>query len=324
MFKYACKRLAQSIFTLAIIITVVFILMRFMPVEGYFKDYDKLTQTQIHAKLTLMGLTDPLPVQLKNFFVQLLHGNLGVSNIYRPNMSVLKIIGSKAPVSILMGLASMLIALGLGLPLGSAMARSHTRLESGKATFLDKFWDRFGTAFIVFITAVPAAVYYLFIQLYLTDLFGLPILFKTTLPASWVLPTISLALGNIAYYAMWLRRYMVDEMSKDYIKLARAKGVSSKDIMKKHVFRNAFVPLIQYLPSSLLYTVAGSIYIESIYSVPGMGGLLVDVIQRQDNTLVQALVLIYSAVGIVGLLLGDILMAVADPRIRFSKEGGAR
>lgn len=313
MIKYCAKRLLQSLITLFIIVTVVFSLMRLMPIEGYFQNFEKLDKNQIHAALQSMGLLDPLPVQLKNFFVQLLHGNLGNSLIFRPNVPVLQIIGEKAPVSIEMGLASMAIALLLGLPLGIAMARS----KSG-------FWDKFGTAFIVFITAVPAAVYYLLIQLYFTDWLGLPILFDASDITSWILPTISLSLGNIAYFAMWLRRYMVDESNKDYIRLARAKGVSSGKIMMFHVFRNAFVPLVQYLPTSLLYTVAGSIYIESLYSVPGMGGLLVNVIQRQDNNMVQALVLIYSAVGIVGLLLGDILMNLMDPRISFTKKGGAR
>lgn len=313
MIKYCAKRLLQSLITLFIIVTVVFSLMRLMPIEGYFQNFEKLDKNQIHAALQSMGLLDPLPIQLKNFYIQLLHGNLGNSLIYRPNVSVLQIIGEKAPVSIEMGLASMAIALLLGLPLGIAMARS----KSG-------FWDKFGTAFIVFITAVPAAVYYLLIQLYFTDWLGLPILFDGSDFTSWVLPTISLSLGNIAYYAMWLRRFMVDESNKDYIRLARAKGVSSGKIMMSHVFRNAFVPLVQYLPTSLLYTVAGSIYIESLYSVPGMGGLLVNVIQRQDNNMVQALVLIYSAIGIIGLLLGDILMNLMDPRISFTKKGGAR
>lgn len=313
MLKYAAKRLAQSLVTLVIIITIVFSLLRLMPVEGYFQNFDKLDKNQIHAALLSMGLLDPLPVQLKNFFVQLLHGSLGNSLIYRPNVPVLDIIADKAPVSIFMGLASMAIALLLGLPLGTAMARSKA-----------KFWDKFGTAFIVFVTAVPAAVYYLLIQVYFTDWLGLPILFNESDPVSWILPTVSLSLGNIAYYAMWLRRYMVDELNKDYIRLARAKGVDSKTIMKKHVFRNAFVPMVQYLPTSLLYTIAGSIYIESLYSVPGMGGLLVNVIQRQDNNMVQALVLIYSAIGIVGLLFGDILMNLMDPRISFEKKGGAR
>ena len=141
---------------------------------------------------------------------------------------------------------------------------------------------------------------------------------------TWILPVCSMALGNTAYYAMWLRRYMVDEMNKDYVRLARAKGVSGQDIMMKHVLRNAFVPMIQYIPTSLLYTVCGSIYIESLYSIPGMGGLLVDVIGRQDNPMVQAIVMIYSCIGIVGLLLGDLLMGVIDPRISFVKKEGAR
>ena len=117
---------------------------------------------------------------------------------------------------------------------------------------------------------------------------------------------------------------MVDESNKDYVKLAVAKGVSSKNIMMKHVFRNAFVPMIQYLPSSFLNTIIGSIYIESLYSIPGMGGLLVDVVKRQDNTMVQAIVILFACVGILGLIFGDILMTIIDPRISFSKKGGAR
>lgn len=116
---------------------------------------------------------------------------------------------------------------------------------------------------------------------------------------------------------------MVDELNKDYVKLARAKGLRNRTIMVRHVLRNAFVPMVQYLPSAILYTIAGSIYIESLYSIPGMGGLLVDVIQRQDNTLVQALVLIYSSIGIFGLFIGDILMAILDPRIKLQR-GGSR
>ena len=149
-------------------------------------------------------------------------------------------------------------------------------------------------------------------------------LFKPDDPASWILPAISMSLGGTASYAMWMRRYMVDELNKDYVRLARAKGLRNKAIMVKHVFRNAFVPMAQYLPSTILYTIAGSIYIESLYSIPGMGGLLVDVIQRQDNTVVQVLVLIYSSIGIIGLFLGDILMALFDPRINLQKKGGAR
>ena len=160
--------------------------------------------------------------------------------------------------------------------------------------------------------------------MYGTSLMGISMLFDRNNLITWILPVLSMSLGSTASYAMWIRRYMLDEMNKDYVRLARAKGVHSKSIMMRHVFRNAFVPMIQYIPSSIMYTICGSIYIESLYSVPGMGGLLVDVIGRQDNPMVQALVMIYSAIGIVGLLLGDLLMGVIDPRISFVKKESAR
>lgn len=141
---------------------------------------------------------------------------------------------------------------------------------------------------------------------------------------SWILPVLSMSLGNIAYYGMWLRRYMVDESNKDYVCLAKAKGVSGNSVMFRHIFRNAFVPMVQYLPSSFLNTVIGSIYVESLYSIPGMGGLLVTVIKDNDNNMVQAIVLLYATVGVIGLLLGDILMTILDPRISFGNKEGRR
>lgn len=313
MLKYSVKRLASSLLTLLIIITVVFVLLRQMPIEGYFDNFEKADQATINAKLEQLGLNDPIPVQLWNFLTNLVKGDLGVSARYSVGAPIAGIIAKKAPISIKLGVLSMALALILGIPLGAAMARS----KNG-------FWDKFGTVFIVFINAVPAAVYHIFIQMYGTSFMGISMLFDENNLVTWILPVFSMALGNTAYYAMWLRRYMVDEMNKDYVRLARAKGVSGKKIMMRHVFRNAFVPMIQYIPTSLLYTVSGSIYIESLYSIPGMGGLLVDVIGRQDNPMVQAIVIIYSCIGIVGLLLGDLLMGIIDPRISFTKKEGAR
>ncbi len=314
MLKYSIKRLLQSLLTLFIIVTVVFLLMRLLPEEGYFGTaYEKLDEQQREAILTSMGLRDPIHKQLINFYKNLLTGNLGQSITFRPKVPVMEIIKAKVPYSLYFGLASIGISLFLGITLGIAMARNKS-----------KFWDKFGTGYVVFIRAVPAAVYFLFLQIYVTGIFKLPMLFDIDKPKTWILPAISMSLGGIASYAMWMRRYMVDELNKDYVKLARAKGLKSKTIMVKHVFRNAFVPMAQYLPASILFTIAGSIYIESLYSIPGMGGLLVEVIKRQDNTLVQALVLIYSSIGIVGLFLGDILMAMFDPRINLQKKGGAR
>ncbi|MBR4235820.1 MAG: ABC transporter permease [Clostridia bacterium] len=313
MLKYIAKRLLSSLLTLFIIIVVVFVLLRQMPIEGYFDNFDKLDAKQVDAKLTQLGLKDPIYKQLWSFFKNLFNGDLGLSSRYSKDTPITTLIANKAPLSIYMGLMSLAISLALGIPLGAAMARS----KSG-------FWDKFGTVFIVFINAVPAAVYYIFIQMYGTDAMRIPMTFSRDNWLTWILPVVSMSLGSIASNAMWLRRYMLDEMNKDYVRLARAKGVSSRKLMMKHIFRNAFVPMIQYIPASILYTVSGSIYIESLYGIPGMGGLLVDVIGRQDNPMVQALVMIYSSIGIIGLLLGDLLMAVLDPRISFVKKDGAR
>ncbi len=310
MLKYILKRLLQSVFTLFIIATVVFLLMRLMPESGYFgEEFDKMDPEQIEASLKAMGLRDPIPVQLMRFYTSILKGDFGKSIVFRPNVDVMKIIKQKVPYSLPFGLASVAIGLVAGISIGVLMAR-----------FKHQVPDMLGNAYVVIINAVPAAVYYLFIQIYISDLLKLPILYDADKPISWILPAISMSLSGIAYYAMWMRRYMLDQMTKDYISFARAKGLSNKKLMVRHVVRNAFVPIAQYLPASVLMTISGSIYVESLFSIPGMGGLLIAAIQRQDNPLVQALVLIYSSMG---LLLGDLLMALCDPRIKLGGKGGA-
>lgn len=310
------KRVLHALFTLCIVICIVFVLLRQMPIEGYFNNFDKMTETMINVTLEKMGLNDPIPTQIGNYFMQLLQGDLGTSNKYRQGYPIAKIIAQKAPISIKLGLISMAVSLVVGMPLGIMMARS-TRSKW-------KLWDKFGTVLIVIVQAVPSAVYHLLIQLYGSELLGVSMLFNESKPMTWILPIFSLSIGNIAYYAMWLRRYMVDESNKDYIRLARAKGVPAGKISRSHVFRNAVVPLVQYIPQSVLLTLMGSLYVESLYSIPGMGGLLIQVIKLQDNTMVQALVLIYAAISVLGLLCGDLMMALVDPRISFTGKEGAR
>ena len=314
MASYLAKRLLRSFLTLFVILCVVFILVRQMPIEGYFPNIEKMTEEQVQNGIHQLGLDQPMIVQLYNFFKNLiLHGDLGISRVYRNNVPVTEILAPKIPISIRLGSLSLLLSLLLGLPMGTLMAK-----------YKGRFFDHLGTGFIVLINAVPAAVYYLFIQLYGTEWLGISLLFRASDPKSWILPVFSMSLGNIAYYAMWLRRYMVDESRKDYIMLARIKGVSENSIMFRHIFRNSFVPMVQYLPTSFLNTVIGSIYIESLYSIPGMGGLLVDVIKKQDNAMVQGIVLLYACVGVIGLILGDLMMVLMDPRISFTKKGGDR
>lgn len=314
MVKYIGKRLARSIITLVIIVSIVFVLMRKMPITGYFPNYDHMSPEQIQNSLHQMGLDKPVAEQLFIFLKNVVtKGSLGISYVYRNQVPVTDVLAPKIPLSLKLGVLALLVALMIGLPLGTIMAQHKGRIV-----------DKIGTGFIVLIQAVPAAVYFLFIQIYGTELLNLPLMFKETDAKTWILPVFSLALPNISYYAMWLRRYMVDESTKDYVKLAKIQAFSERKIMFKHVFRNAFVPLGQYLPTTFLNTVVGSIYIESLYSVPGMGGLLVDVVKRQDNSMVQAIVILFASVGIIGLIVGDIMMTLLDPRISFAGRKGVR
>ncbi len=312
--RYILLRLCTAIISLFIIVTTMFCLLRLMPLEGYLgANIDKMSEEVIEAKLAAKGLDKPVLFQLVDFYKGLAHGDLGRSWIYRENVEITSIIKPKIGISLKLGGSAMLLALILGMPLGVMMARSK-----------GKWPDKLGTGFVVLIQAAPSAVYFLFIQSYATSAFKIPMLFDSNKPVSWILPIISLALPSIASYGMWMRRYMVDQMNQDYVKLALAKGVKRSTIMSRHVFRNAVVPMVQTIPGSLLLTIMGSLYVESIYSVPGMGGLLINVIQRQDNTMVQALVLIFASMGIIGLFLGDMLMIAVDPRISVSRNGGNR
>ena len=313
MLKYSLKRLARALLTLVILITIIIGLLQLMPIEGYFNNYEKMSPALIESGLREMGLKDSLYVQVGRYLKNLLQGDLGVSRRYRVNAPITDIIMPKMAVSMKVGLISMAVSLPLGMALGALMARSKGRLA-----------DKLGNAYIVFIQAVPNAVYFIFIQLYGSSWFNLSVLYKPEDWTSLILPVISLALPSISSYAMWLRRYMMDQINSDYVKLARAKGVPNTTIWFRHVFRNSVVPMVNLIPGSILLTISGSIYTESLYSIPGMGGLLVDVIKRQDNSMIVALVVIFAALSIIGLLLGDILMGLVDPRISFAKKEGAR
>ena len=315
MLKYTVKRLLQSLLTVLIIVTEVFLLMRLMPVEGYFsaEEYQKMSPEMVQRKLEVMGLTEPPLVQLFNFFGQLAQGNLGTSMKIQIDVPVTTIMAQKIPVSAAFGLVATVLSLIFGIAMG-VMQASHK----------GKFGDSLGTGYIIFINSVPPLVYYFFIQVFVSKWFDLPMRYSQEQSVSWILPVVSMALGGIAGYALWIRRYMVDELNKDYIKLARAKGLPYKNIMYKHVLRNAFVPMAQYLPVSFLMTIGGSLLVEELYAIPGMGNLLVQATTKQDNNLVQIIILVYSAVGIIGVFLGDILMMLIDPRISIDSKGGSR
>lgn len=316
MLKYTIKRLLQSVVTVLIVVSIVFLLMRMLPTDYYFTEDQlmKFTDQQKTEQLLRAGLLDPPLEQLGNFYRQLfLHLDLGESRRIQSGVAVTKVIGDKMGISMKLGL----IALGISLVLGVILGIAQTRFKDG-------FIDGLGTVYIVFVQSVPHLVSYSLILVFGSQVLGFPPLYSTRNAMSITLPIVCLSLSSIAGYALWTRRYMVDEINKDYIKLARAKGLSMKQIMVKHVLRNAFVPLAQYLPASLLLTIGGSLLVERFFSVPGMGSLMTDAIQRYDTNVVQGCVALYALLGILGVFLGDILMMLIDPRIKLTGNGGTR
>lgn len=258
-----------------------------------------------NAYLRSLGVLDPTLVQLKNFLAKLFRGDLGRSMTLYPKSRIQDILRDKIKYSVMFNAFSWVVSAVIGMPLGIAMAKN-------KGGFVDSA----GTAYVVAVRSIPSIIIHFFVQVYLSKWLGLPMLFKMNQPASWILPTISLSLGSIAGYAIWLRRYIVDEENKDYIKFARVKGFSQNYIMVRHVFRNAIVPIAINFPSDLLMLISGSLVIEGLYSIPGMGGILIKSIQAMDNNLVQILVLLFSTLSVFGVFLGDIFVSFVDPRIK--------
>lgn len=316
MLKYTIRRLVESLITVLIIVTIVFLLLRMLPTDYYFTEEQlmKFTEEQKQEQLLAAGLLDPIPEQLMDFYNNVIHLDFGESRRIQNGVAVTKVIGDKFAISMQLGLIAIAISVVIGVPLGIL-----------QTSFKDRVPDHIVTVYTIFVNAVPSLVTYSLILIFGSRVLGLPSMYSTRNPGpSSILPIVCLSLGSIAWYALWVRRYMIDELNKDYIKLARIKGLSSRSIMVKHVLRNAFVPIAQYLPQSMLLTIGGSLLVERFFSVPGMGPLLTDSIQRYDTNVVQTLVMLYASLSILGVFLGDVLMMIIDPRITLANKGGTR
>jgi len=311
MGKYIVKRTLNSLLTVVIVFVAVFMLLRLMPLSGYFpqemiKESDEATRM---SYLRNQGLLDHPLVQLGRFVANLFRGDLGRSLTVYPKVPISTLLAEKIPVTAAFGFSSMLLGIVLGLSLGMLMVR-----------FKDRWGDHLGTGYILVVRAVPNLIYLFFIQVWVSLWLNLPMVFEKEDPSSWILPVICLSLGSIAWYALWLRRFMVDEENRDYVKFALVKGLPQKEVWKRHIFKNAIIPLVIYLPSDLLFIISGSLVIESLYAIPGTGGLLTTAIKQQDNNLVQIIVLMYAILSVLGVFLGDLLIAAVDPRITLTEE----
>lgn len=219
---------------------------------------------------------------------------------------------SRMGFSFVIGVIAVIMSYLLGVPLGVIMARR----KGGLA-------DKIGTVYIVFILAVPSLAY-IFMFKAIGHSMGIPGTFDITTPTNlimYVLPIVSLALPSVASLMKWIRRYMIDQMNSDYVKFARSGGLSEGEIFSKHVLKNAIIPIVHGIPGSILGAMTGAIITESVYNVPGTGGLLVDAIGVYDNGVIVGVTLFYAVLSVISLVLGDILMALVDPRISFTSKG---
>ncbi len=224
------------------------------------------------------------------------------------NVSTVKGGMSKIGYSFVIGIIAVAMAYLLGIPLGILMARKKDRIV-----------DKIGTIYIVFIIAVPSLAY-IFLFKAIGGKIGLPTTFdmESTNKLMFILPIISLALPQIANLMKWIRRYMIDQMNADYVKFARSGGLTESEIFRKHILKNASIPIIQGIPASVLGALVGAIITERVYVVPGAGNLLTEAINKYDNGVIIGLTLFYAVLTVVSIILGDVLMSMVDPRISFS------
>ena len=215
---------------------------------------------------------------------------------------------SRMSLSFIIGILASILAYLIGVPVGIAMARNK-----------GKWFDKIATAYIVFIIAVPSLVY-IFIFRTVGMAAKLPGKFDidSSNPLQYVLPIVSGALPGIAGLMQWLRRYMIDQMNSDYVKFARSGGMSERGIFSKHILKNAAIPLIHGIPGTIIGAVVGGIITETVYSVPGTGRMLTEAITLKDNSVIVGLTAFFTLLSIISLILGDILMAIIDPRISFT------
>ncbi|MCD8133836.1 MAG: ABC transporter permease [Clostridiales bacterium] len=226
------------------------------------------------------------------------------------NVTTIKSGFSKMGYSFLIGIIAVIIAYALGIPLGITMARRK-----------DKLLDQIGTVYIIFILAVPSLAY-IFLFKAIGGKIGLPTTFDldSSVKLMYLLPIVSLALPAIADLMKWLRRYMIDQMTSDYVKFARSGGLTEREIFTGHILKNASIPIIHDIPGTVLGALIGAIITERVYSVPGAGNLLTDAISKYDNSVIIGVAMFYAILTVASIIIGDILMSVADPRISFSSK----
>ncbi|SCH70389.1 ABC transporter permease [Romboutsia sp. 1001713B170207_170306_H8] len=306
--KYIGKRLVMSAITLMIIVFVLFVMLKFMPGTPF--NDEKLTETQKALIYVKYGFDKPIWEQFVVYFKNMLSGDFGISYGISRNLPVSSLVLPRISISFGIGLAAVILGTILGILLGIFAALNRN-------TVLDSL----STVVAVFGVSIPSFVFCLILLI----IFGvkmpaLPILYNSSHPIkSAIIPVIALSVSVIANVARFTRSEMIEVMESDYILLAESKGLDRRTLIKKHALRNTLVPIITVLAPILVALMTGSMVIEQICGIPGLGSLLVQAITVNDYNVTMAVAFIYSVMYVVIMLLVDILYGIIDPRIRLGK-----
>ncbi|WP_040205684.1 ABC transporter permease [Neobacillus jeddahensis] len=307
MKKYVFIRLINIVITLFVIATVTFFLMKQLPGSPF--DEEKLavlSDEQRAEFLARYGLDKPVTTQYVLYLGNLLKGDLGTS-FYFKGQDVTSILVDRIGPSALIGTQAIILGLTIGIILGIIAAFRHNTV-----------WD-YSTMFLAVLgVSVPNFVFAALLQYYVGLKLGLlPVAFWESYSSS-IMPSIALALSVIALIARYTRNEMLEVLGQDYMLTAKAKGVKRLKIIYVHAIRNALIPVVTVLGPITVSLLTGSLVIENIFGVPGIGSLFVDSIKVNDYTTIMGLTLFYSAFFILTMLVIDLLYGMIDPRIRIS------
>ncbi|MCR5546562.1 MAG: ABC transporter permease [Lachnospiraceae bacterium] len=303
MAKYIVKRILFGIATAFIVATLTFFIMNLVP-GGPFLSEKAVTPAAQEALEAKYGLDKPLFQQYLTYMNDLLHGDLGDS-LKKRGFTVNRIIETKFPVSAKLGGIAMLVAFFLGVPLGCIAAYKRSKL-------VDNIIIVFSTAGI----AIPSFLSSTLLMYIFSTKLGLLPSLGLSEPKSYIMPVIALALYPTCYIARLMRSSMLDVIGQDYMRTARAKGVSTFLMIFKHALRNAILPVVTYMGPLLASLMTGSFIIEKIFTIPGLGHEFVGAITSRDYPLIMGTTIFLATFIIIMNVVVDILYAFIDPRIK--------
>jgi len=305
MLRYIGRRLLVAIPTLFLVITAAFFMMRAAPGSPF--DMDRKLLPEIEANvLAKYGMNKPLPAQYADYLMGVAKGDLGPSLKYR-DKSVLDILKENYPISLKLGLSAILIASIVGVSLGVMAALRQNRLTDNAVMAVAIL----GVCIPTFVTA-PLLVLGIASKLGWLPTAG----WNDGALANMVLPVTVLALPQIAIISRLTRAGMIEVLHANYIRTARAKGLPESRIVGKHALRAAILPLVSYLGPACAGLITGSLVVERIFNLPGLGKFFVISALQRDYTVVMGMVIVYAALILLLNLLADLLYAVLDPRVR--------